>query len=902
MPRFSRSSTPFNLSRATVLIASLFLFQAPLQAQVDAVYSWETLTLKNGEIIFTSGTEQTKAVDPETVYSLWASPSNQEFSGNLVVDGSLPDGTVKIGNAAAKSLSAELLRKTTDNSAKDKISIDGNKTQVKDVFIASRYGNIAGLLGLFDNSNEYNDQTLISGSKNVLAASGTIDVNGAAHLAGAKFNFFSNETLGTGQNVRDSVFVSLTGNGSRLEDAVVSFNKTANPDDTLFMDFFGGSVSVERYGLENHPSNVKPSEITVSENIAVAKNVLVGGGEVVNSDHLRIVGGNLWLQRTTFEKAHVELMHNVVQAENVKKTAPSSEETNPAFVSVIGSLAVTDTLKGSYEITAGGNTVQVKDSDVDLVAGTRLSSINADGADIIIQQPLGNTVVLEGNNNVSQGVFGTMYMFSGNGSVNISGIQPRINLLDGKWHPFNSNNTLIVRGSTKAGGLAGFDHLILHPTMENASLDKSMLIIDGFKGEGSIDPSFSPIVDFSGSHIDILVEASDDLAGAGKDTTLYLIHATDKDNGRVLLDGATIKAKHTFFDKTWSNIDVSENQRIVGLGIRMDGELVVIPPEADEPGAESPGDEEVVIPPGVVKPNDNSHTLTGTALGNLAFVNQGADFIRDAAMYAAEEVVLSDKPSLWASAKGEHSRYKTSPDFTLNGTNFAFGLTYKAADTVFLGFLEAGHGNTKTHVPDTSAKSKQNYLGAGLAFKKTFESGWFIDGILRAGRFKSKFNGFYDVGSAHYNANMTYLSADVGAGYVWPVKENLDLVPFVTYRYSYLSGKNALLGDSDNSKVKLGHMDSHETRIGADLVGKVSANTNVRVGAAWSHVYGRKTKVKVNQLALDEISLKGNSAIGSIGVEGKFSENSKWRYQVRVKGFLGDRQGVSGSGLIQYLF
>lgn len=157
MSRFSRSSTPFKLSRATVLIASLFLFQAPLQAQGDAVYSWKTLTLKNGEIIFTSGTEQTKAVDPETVYSLWASASNQEFSGNLVVDGSLPDGTVKIGNAAAKSLSAELLRKTTDNSAKDKISIDGNKTQVKDVFIASRYGNIAGLLGLFDNSNEYND-------------------------------------------------------------------------------------------------------------------------------------------------------------------------------------------------------------------------------------------------------------------------------------------------------------------------------------------------------------------------------------------------------------------------------------------------------------------------------------------------------------------------------------------------------------------------------------------------------------------------------------------------------------------------------------------------------------------------------------------------------------------------
>lgn len=293
--------------------------------------------------------------------------------------------------------------------------------------------------------------------------------------------------------------------------------------------------------------------------------------------------------------------------------------------------------------------------------------------------------------------------------------------------------------------------------------------------------SFRPSRTLPVKKIDIFVSAPEDVAAAQPVTHLYLIHAADPAKGEILLQGATIKAKHTFFDKEWSNVEIPKDQRVVGLAIRLDGELVIQPEHPSTPETPSnpdtpdtpdtpnepnqpekpvnppsqptplPPEDEIVLP-GTVKPNDNSETLTGAALGNLAFVNQGADFALDAAMYAAKEVFISEKPSLWVPAAGERSKYKTGPDILVQGARFALGGTYKADNTVRIGFLEAGHGQTKTCVPDTATKNKQNYLGVGAAFRTEFDSGFYIEGMLRGGAFKSKFHGSYDTGDAGYKA------------------------------------------------------------------------------------------------------------------------------------------------------
>lgn len=140
----------------------------------------------------------------------------------------------------------------------------------------------------------------------------------------------------------------------------------------------------------------------------------------------------------------------------------------------------------------------MKDSKVDLVAGARVeaTSMNADISSLVHQQS--NLVILEGSNEVSQGIFGSMFMSQGDGKVEFSDISPRFNLSDSLWHTSSTNNSLIVRGSTRTGGVAGFDRLILNPTMENASMDHSMLIVDGYSNGDRVDPIFSPVADFAG--------------------------------------------------------------------------------------------------------------------------------------------------------------------------------------------------------------------------------------------------------------------------------------------------------------------------------------------------------------------------------------------------------------------
>lgn len=865
-------------------------------AQSEVVQASHYITVESGQIQYSLwGKTESSNVTSDTLYTLNASSSNVIHSGTLTLNGQLSsDALMKIINASGKAASDVLF--------KGGKTISGNKAEVSNIFVAQRYGQVAGLLAQWDNANPYKGY-FASGRDNSLVASGDIVVSGAAHLAGAKFNFLANQTEGATDNNQDFVNTSLEGNTATLKNASLSF-EAVSEGAPYFSDLFGASVSIERYGVNGLDKN-KTSAVTISGNEAHIEKVHVGGKAALADDALRAAGGALWLTKDQLN-ADINVSDNSVTASKVSR-AQSEDGTGPsAFVSLFGSLIVGDELAGDYHLNLTGNTVSVEDSELDLISGSQVSLTNTKENSSFTLRQGGNTVIMTGHNRVSQGIFGSMYKIDGAGTLNMDNVQPRANLEDGLWRADSLNNALIIKGIVKTGGVAGFDRLILNPTMENTTLDKAMLTIEGRTSEDQIDPAFSPVVDFSGSAIDIFVAVPNDVAAANQDTLLYLIHASDADKGVLNLQGATIKAKHTFFDQTWSNVDVEKDKRIVGLALKLNGELVLQPIEPEKPeepgNPEPPTEDEIVIAPSEVKPNENANTLTGTALGNLAFVNQGADFVRDAAMYAAEEVVLTGKPSLWASSKAEHARYRTNPDFTTNGVNFAFGLTYKVRDTVLLGFLEAGRGNTKTHIPNTSAKSKQNYLGAGVAFRTKFESGLFVDGIFRAGSFKTKFNGSYDVGTADYKARLGYLSAEGGVGYTMPLRENLDLVPYAMYRYSHLPGKTVDLKGSEKSKIKLGKTDSHETRIGADFVGKVGKNTNLRAGAAWSHVYGGKVNVNVAKLPLDEVSLKGNSAIGSLGIDGKFSENSNWRYQVKVKGFLGDKKGVSGSGLIQYIF
>ena len=125
--------------------------------------------------------------------------------------------------------------------------------------------------------------------------------------------------------------------------------------------------------------------------------------------------------------------------------------------------------------------------------------------------------------------------------------------------------------------------------------------------------------------------------------------------------------------------------------------------------------------------------------------------------------------------------------------------------------------------------------------------------------------------------------------------------------FSYLGSDTASLGTTDHEKVHFDSTTAATLQIGARLKGHVSENAFWRAGAGWIHVFdgNADASVFVDGLAparIDSPSLSGNSFVFDAGFTIKSSEASPWTLDLALKGYAGDRRGVTGSVQAGYRF
>lgn len=384
-----------------------------------------------------------------------------------------------------------------------------------------------------------------------------------------------------------------------------------------------------------------------------------------------------------------------------------------------------------------------------------------------------------------------------------------------------------------------------------------------------------------------------ELVLTGEDSTLFSDSYDLITGASVAIDNTTTIVKEgTFTDALWSFEELSENSDPYADGLQIvRGDLMS-------------GDE--LITKGTLSANANSKTLAESFLGSIAFLNQGAEFIADEGMRAIVNAARNGQTATFGAVHGGSSRYETGSSVDVDGVTLATGVATKFGNLTAAGFIEAGWASSESHVHGTEADGDHDYYGVGAAVRYEFQIPFYLDGSVRLGMASTEFDGRYGDASARYDADSFYGTMHVGAGYLMSITEALKLDLYGRYVLSYLDGDDVGLHTGNGETFSMDSTVTHAFRLGARLNGNFCDNAAWRFGLAYEHVADGDAESDVlaqgTRAALDVPTLEGDTGIMELGVTMTPSATSPWFFDVGLKGYVGDRRGVSGSALVTYAF
>ena len=571
-------------------------------------------------------------------------------------------------------------------------------------------------------------------------------------------------------------------------------------------------------------------------------------------------GAQVTVQRSGTESSYADASGNRVEVSGIDLTG-----------SITGAQVRNENSSGS--VNAEGNVVVISNSTIDVnVTGANLlgSHINASGNTVILSE---GTVV---NGNVTAVVGANAELarsFSGEFSSTYSNNRVVMNnaTVSGTVSVVSSNsgslpvdiqtagNTLVLAGHNEAGWIEGFDRL----DMTLSSKDESVLTLtEGH--ESSVD----------GASIVIRVNDVNDQG--------TLIEVAQDSGSKLTFNDASVELRGTFIKKVAQNVDftVTEGE---GNGLTTDSD---------------------VLASAKVQATESASSLSESLLGTAAFVRQGAEFVADDGL-ATMEFAARSKQGLNAFAvmQGSSMHYDALSGVDVSGFTLLAGAAVQQGNLNFASFVESGWGKSEGDIAKNS--TDLSYFGVGLAARYRFESGFYGEGAVRLGRASSDFAASFaeDGDRARYESDVFYATMHMAAGYELPLNDFVTADMYARYTFSFLDNDSVDLNDAAQSRAELDSVVAHALRIGARVKGGFTDAVNWKAGIAYEHMFDAAAGGTVDGVSITEAEMDGGSVIGELGVSVKpGSETSPWTLQFALKGYLGEREGVSGNGMLVYSF
>lgn len=423
----------------------------------------------------------------------------------------------------------------------------------------------------------------------------------------------------------------------------------------------------------------------------------------------------------------------------------------------------------------------------------------------------------------------------------------------------NSSNSLTASGVNVLGGLTGVKDITLNVTEANLKEGAAVLTIKN----GTLDLQDATIV------------VDGDLSVGSRNAVLMSLLDGAKTTG----DNTKIVGKGVFVDQVWQADSTDDLTNLFQNG-SLTTNTVDFTPHL----------------------NKNAQTLSEIRLGTLAFINQGAEFIADEGLSAMRQSVANGLTGFVA-MHGGYSEYSTGTDVELTGISLVAGTAKRIDSTTVGAFFETGRGSSEAGISGSEADGDHTYVGVGASAIWNLNEQWAIDSALRFGRSSTEFDGKFNGDNAKYDSDVWYGSAHLGLSATFPLANGMDVQTYGRYVLSYIDGDNLMIEDADHSRLHMDDTWTHAVHVGTRLFGELpSTSLQWMTGIAYEHVFDGDSESTVQGISLATPSLGGDSAIAELSIHQTANKANTWGWSIGLKGYLGDRQGVTGQASVLYAF
>lgn len=327
--------------------------------------------------------------------------------------------------------------------------------------------------------------------------------------------------------------------------------------------------------------------------------------------------------------------------------------------------------------------------------------------------------------------------------------------------------------------------------------------------------------------------------------------------------------------------------------------------------------------------NEQTKALSEGFVSGMGMVTQGADVAAgqgmDAAVSAAKAGASAKGgsagggaiPAGFGALSGGSVRYNTGSHVDMRSLSLLAGLAWGAnmapGRLTFGPFFEYGNGSYNTYNSFSNAAAVEgdgntHYLGGGVLarmdFINTGPGHIYAEASGRTGSVYNKYSStdLRDAAgrSAEYDSSSAYYGLHLGTGYVWNITDRAALDMYGKYFWTRQKGDSVTLSTGDPIDFK--DVDSSRLRFGSRFNYALNEYISPYVGAAYEREFDGKARATTNGYDMKAPSMRGDSGVGELGLVYTPSVLLPLSFDLGVQGYVGKREGVTGSLQAKYEF
>lgn len=335
--------------------------------------------------------------------------------------------------------------------------------------------------------------------------------------------------------------------------------------------------------------------------------------------------------------------------------------------------------------------------------------------------------------------------------------------------------------------------------------------------------------------------------------------------------------------------------------------------------------------------NPRLKALLEGQLASAAMLMEGSDLIAWQGLHSALTAVRAHKdksgPAAFGAMRDGRLRYDSGSHIDMDGYSMLAGLGWNVAlgsgtagdestvsataaqnyGNMLLGlFFEAGRGDYDTHnsfggYASVKGDGDAAYQGGGVLLRYDAACGGYAEASLRTGWMKNDFStsdlrDSYGRG-ADYETGSAYYGTHLDIGYNWELDGQTTLDLYSKYLWTRYEGDSATISDE---RYHFDDIDSHRWRAGARFSYDVALENGTVLtpyaGSYYEYEFDAKARGNVYGRSIESPDLRGSTGMGEFGFGFKPSAGSNLSLDLGAQGYVGKREGLTGSFGLSYAF